>query len=78
MCYAGNIVRGIMIRLITLLTGLLLLIGCAEQDLSKEPPVDLGDFKLGHNVVVASKMVKGPVSPGCERRRMDFGPDNGR
>lgn len=51
-----------MIRLITLLTGLLLLIGCAEQDLSKEPPVDLGDFKLGHNVVVASKMVKGPVS----------------
>ena len=50
-----------MIRLFALLTALVFLAGCATNDL-KEPPVDLGDFKLGHNVVVASKAQKGPVS----------------
>lgn len=51
-----------MTRLLSLLTGLILLAGCATQSIEDEPKVPLGDFSLGHNVVVASKMAKGPVS----------------
>lgn len=50
-----------MVRILAFLAGMAFLAGCAANDLSK-PPVALGDFKLGHNVVVASKMQKGPVS----------------
>ncbi len=50
-----------MIRILTLLAGLALLAGCntGPQD---RTPADLGNFKLGHNVVVASKMRQGPIS----------------
>jgi hypothetical protein len=48
-------------RIFALLTALLLLTACGAQTL-EGPPVPLGDFKLGHNVVVASKMQMGPVS----------------
>lgn len=51
-----------MTRFLALLTGLVLLVGCATQNLEDEPQVPLGDFSLGHNVVVASKMAKGPIS----------------
>jgi hypothetical protein len=48
--------------MIALFTSVALLAGCATQETVETPLVDLGTFKLGHNVVVASKMKKGPVS----------------
>jgi len=40
-----------------------LLAGCAaDAQLDDEPPVDLGDFSLGHNIVVAEGMQQGPFS----------------
>jgi len=50
-----------MIRIYALLSALMLIAGCATQSLDG-PPAPLGDFSLGHNVVIASKAVKGPVS----------------
>jgi hypothetical protein len=47
-------------RLIALLS-LGLLAACATNDLA-DPPVPLGDFQLGHNVVVADKMQMVPIS----------------
>lgn len=40
---------------------LVLLAACATSDL-KDPPVDLGDFVLGHNIVVADNVQKVPIS----------------
>ena len=40
---------------------LLALAACARQDLD-EPPVDLGPFRLGLNIVVADNMEKVPIS----------------
>ena len=40
---------------------LLLLAACATNDLA-EPPVPLGDFQLGFNVVVADNMQMVPIS----------------
>lgn len=48
-------------RLSAFLISLALLGGCAGSDLA-EPPVDLGDFALGHNIVVADNMQKVPIS----------------
>lgn len=42
------------------MTGLLL-VGCATNDLA-EPPAPLGDFGLGHNIVVADNVQKVPIS----------------
>lgn len=50
-----------MIRLFALLTGLALLSACTEAT-PDDPLEDLGAFRLGHNIVVAPKMQKGPVS----------------
>ena len=50
-----------MIRSLACVALLGLLIGCTG-DQSNRPPAELGAFKLGHNVVVASKMRKGPIS----------------
>ena len=50
-----------MIRIAACLTLVLGLMACTE-DTGARPPEDLGAFKLGHNVVIASKMKKGPVS----------------
>ena len=50
-----------MIRLFALL-GVLLVAGCAgSNDLDKEVPY-MGNFQLGHNVVVAPNLTKGPAS----------------
>lgn len=50
-----------MIRALIATALLVGLVACSPKNLN-EPPPDLGDFSLGHNVVVASKMRKGPVS----------------
>jgi hypothetical protein len=49
-------------RLFALLAAALLLAACTNPNDLNEAPVDLGDFRLGHNVVVASKMTRGPLS----------------
>lgn len=51
-----------MFRLLALLAALALIAACTNPNDLDEPPADLGGFRLGHNVVVASKMTKGPVS----------------
>lgn len=43
------------------LLSMLALAGCQTNDLA-EPPVPLGDFSLGHNIVVTSNMQKVPIS----------------
>lgn len=48
-------------RLIGLGFCLTLLLGCAKNDLA-EPPVPLGDFALGLNIVVTDKTEKVPIS----------------
>lgn len=50
-----------MIRLPALLAGLFLLAACTAPS-PDDPLQDLGAFYLGHNIVVAPKMQKGPVS----------------
>lgn len=50
-----------MIRILALLSGLAFMAACGTK-IQDQPPVDLGAFKLGHNIVVAPKMVKGPIS----------------
>ncbi len=51
-----------MLRLTVLFAAFLSLAACAGKGDLQEPPVPLGDFALGHNVVVAPNLVKGPVS----------------
>ncbi len=51
-----------MIRLFAVLTSLALLVGCGGSGVLDQPPPPLGDFKLGHNIVVTSNMQKGPIS----------------
>lgn len=50
-----------MIRIFACLALSALLLGCTADD-GLRPPQDLGAFRLGHNVVIASKMKKGPIS----------------
>ncbi len=50
-----------MIRLSALLAGLFLLAACTAPS-PDDPLQDLGAFYFGHNVVVAPKMQKGPIS----------------
>lgn len=50
-----------MTRILALLTALLLLTACTNPN-QGQPPEDLGEFRLGHNIVVASKMRQGPIS----------------
>lgn len=52
-----------MVRLVLALMMMALVAACGsgKADLN-EPPVPLGDFKLIHNVVVASKAQRGPLS----------------
>ena len=50
-----------LLRSMMLLLGLSVLAACGRNDL-KEPPVALGDFKLGLNIVFADNMQKVPIS----------------
>jgi len=50
------------LRVVTL-TGMLGLLGaCAGQEDLSKPPVPMGDFLLGHNIVVADAAQQGPLS----------------
>lgn len=51
-----------MIRKLVLFLSLGVLIACGNANDLDEAPVDLGNFSLGHNVVVAPNLTKGPVS----------------
>jgi hypothetical protein len=51
----------LMNRLFAAILCLPLLLGCAKQDLSG-PPVPLGQFVMGHNIVVTTNMQKVPIS----------------
>ena len=51
-----------MIRILAVLMALVVVAGCnGARDLN-EPPVPLGNFSLVHNIAVAPKAVKGPLS----------------
>lgn len=51
-----------MIRLIALVAGLLTLAACTNPNDLDRAPAYLGDFHLGHNVVVAPNLTRGPAS----------------
>jgi hypothetical protein len=51
-----------MLRILVLLALLVGLTACTNPNDLDEAPVDLGAFDLGHNIVVAPNMTKGPVS----------------
>lgn len=52
-----------MFRIAILLTALWALVACAVPTAEvTDPQRDLGDFVLGHNIVVAPEIVKGPLS----------------
>ncbi len=51
-----------MLRVFALLACFGLVSACTGAGDLDQPPVPLGDFSLGHNIVVAPKVVKGPVS----------------
>ena len=50
-----------MTRIYALLTAMVIVVGCTASTLD-DPLESLGEFSLGHNVVVAGKAQKGPVS----------------
>ena len=54
-----------MLRIIALLATVLTMAACTNPNDLDEKPVDLGDFHLGHNVVVAPNLTKGPASRGA-------------
>lgn len=51
-----------MLRIITLLAVALTMTACTNPNDLDEKPAYLGDFHLGHNVVVAPNLTKGPAS----------------
>jgi hypothetical protein len=51
-----------MLRLFFVLAGLLTVVGCTNPNDLNGPRKNLGNFTLGHNVVVAPHPVKGPAS----------------
>ena len=51
-----------MTRILALFALILGVAACTNANDLDKAPVDLGAFNLGHNIVVAPKMVKGPVS----------------
>jgi len=51
-----------MTRIYALLTALVIVAGCTAPSALDEPLEPLGEFSLGHNVVIAGKAQKGPVS----------------
>lgn len=59
-----------MFRIIALFSVLFTLAGCAVPTTPvDEPEVDLGDFALGHNIVVSPNLTKGPLSRDASAER---------
>ena len=55
-----------------IIVGLLMLsvAACAGSDDLDQAPVGLGDFKLGYNIAVAPKVVKGPLSRSATKEEL--------
>ena len=51
-----------MTRLLGLLLASVFLVSCGEQEVDQDRVADLGDFRLGHNIVIAPNMQKVPGS----------------
>ncbi|MGY3438641.1 MULTISPECIES: hypothetical protein [unclassified Marinovum] len=49
-------------RALIALLALVTLVACSDGRDLDEPPAPLGDFKLGHSIVIAPNLVKGPLS----------------
>lgn len=58
-----------MIRTFLAAAALGLLTACTFSDDLDKAPVDLGDFSLGHNIVVAPNITKGPVSREADKEQ---------
>lgn len=54
-----------MIQKFVALALMVFVVACTNSADLKDPPADLGNFKLGHNVVVASKMKQALLSRGA-------------
>lgn len=50
------------VRKFALICVLGLVSACASKDGLDEPPIPMGNFLLGHNIIVADKATKGPLS----------------
>lgn len=60
-----------MLRFLTLCAFAAMVSACSPSgDDLEQGPVPLGDFKLGHNVVVAPKAVKGPLSRSASEEEL--------
>jgi len=51
-----------MLRVLALVLPLVVLAACAQQEVDETRVAELGDFRLGHNIVIASKMQMVPTS----------------
>ena len=51
-----------MARILAVISLLAVLVGCAPQPVSESREADLGEFRLGHNIVIAPKMQAVPGS----------------
>lgn len=51
-----------MARILAVISLLTVLVGCAPQPISESREADLGEFRLGHNIVIAPKMQAVPGS----------------
>lgn len=60
-----------MIRVFAILA-LMMLAACSPSGYTDldDAPVPLGDFRLGHNIVIAPKVVKGPVSREASKEEL--------
>ncbi|MEZ5716770.1 MAG: hypothetical protein R3D85_17450 [Paracoccaceae bacterium] len=58
-----------MFRNLFLVLGLALLTACGGADDLSKPPVPLGNFALGYNVVVAPNLTKGPLSRDADKEQ---------
>ena len=58
-----------MFRRAAMLLGFFVLTACAGSDDLDQAPVPLGDFALGHNIVIAPNLVKGPVSREADKEQ---------
>ena len=58
--------RSALLRRIAVPCLALFLAACADGTTLEEPRAELGDFKLGHNIVVAANATQGPLSRSAE------------